>query len=405
MTKTHLLLTTINSGFRILIGFLCLKLLAIFGQPDDVLQFGQIQSYLNIFTTLAQLGLGYGILTAFRETQSNKERFLLEMMSLFTISGILLFAINFLYPNFVSSSVRSITTSIWFFIALMGSIYIALIHSYFVTSQKPSQANLLQIISYVTALVLISIMIFYNIQLLGLAIGIANILVSMVALVMLKGKLSIFYPSIKKQFTNVVSKNIKFIIFTLTSVIVAQGTLIVSRDVFFNSPDSEDGAILQIIFSMMFAVSTIYTTYMTTYYFASITTAAKTFDVIKKISVATLAIFTLILLTLNLVGDQIIEIFLSNQYIYKTELNFLIIADLLKNLALPIVFFLVAKRYLLSLILAELLAFLGFIVTLNFVPSENRLLVVGLSFNIGALLSFMILSITLFVILRVDKQI
>lgn len=403
--KTQLLLTILNSGFRILIGFLCLKLIAIFGEPENVLQFGQVQSYLNIFTTVAQLGLGYGILTVFKEAQSNNEQFLSEKIAFFTMSGTLLFGINFLFPDFVSPSVRSITTSVWFFIALMGSIYVALFHSYYVTSQRPSQANIFQIISYGTALVLISIIIIYNIQLLGLAVGIANLFVALAALVMLKGvnPLAVSYWTIKKQIVSILRKNFKYIIYTLISVIVAQGTLIVSRDVFFNSADTKNGAIIQLIFSMMFAINTIYTTYMSTYYFSSITTARETFIVMKKICLLTLVIFVLILFSLNVLGDKIVEVLLSNQYKYKAELNIFIIAEFVKSLTLPVVFYLIAHRYVSSLILAEMVAFFGFIVTLKLLPVENSLIVVGSSFSIGALLSFIFLFFSFYRILIREK--
>lgn len=400
--KTQLLLTILNSGFRIVIGFLCLKLIAIFGKPENILQFGQVQSYLNIFTTVAQLGLGYGILTVFKEAQSNSEQFLSEKIAFFTIIGTLLFGINFLFPDFVSPPVRAITASVWFFIALMGSIYVALFHSYYVTSQRPSQANIFQITSYGTALVLISIITIYNIQLLGLAVGIANLLVAVAALLMIKGvnPLAISHWTIKKQVKNILRKNLQYIIYTLISVLVAQGTLIVSRDVFFNSSDTKNGAMIQLVFSMMFAINTIYTTYMSTYYFSGITTARGTFIVMKKICLSTLAIFMVIFFCLNILGDEITELLLSNQYKYKVELNIFIIAEFLKSFILPVVFFLIAHRYVSSLILAELIAFFGFIVTLKFLPVENSLIVIGSSFSIGALLSFIFLLFTFYQILK-----
>ena len=63
----QILLTLINSGLRVLIGFLCLKLIGIYGEPKNIIQFGQIQSVLNILTTVCQFGLGYGILTIFKD--------------------------------------------------------------------------------------------------------------------------------------------------------------------------------------------------------------------------------------------------------------------------------------------------------------------------------------------------
>ena len=119
----RILLTLLNSGLRILIGFLCLKLIGVYGEPTNIIQFGQIQSVLNILTTVCQLGLGYGILTIFKEPNANKENLLFAMIVLFSLSGLLFYSANWIAADFVLPSVGSVTTSMLFLVALIGSIY------------------------------------------------------------------------------------------------------------------------------------------------------------------------------------------------------------------------------------------------------------------------------------------
>ena len=222
----RILLTLLNSGLRILIGFLCLKLIGVYGEPTNIIQFGQIQSVLNILTTVCQLGLGYGILTIFKEPNANKENLLFAMIVLFSLSGWLFYSANWIAADFVLPSVGSVTTSILFLVALIGSIYVSLLNSYFVGIKKPSYANLIQIVSYLFALIIISVIMLHNILFLGIAVGLSNFLVAIAILTFIRFKrlINITLSGIKRQFFKILFENYNYSFYTLISVIVAQGT-------------------------------------------------------------------------------------------------------------------------------------------------------------------------------------
>ena len=185
-------------------------------------------------------------------------------------------------------------------------------------------------------------------------------------------------------------------------MIVAQCTLIISREIFLNSSDQTEGASLQLVISIMFAVNAIYTTYLSTFFFSNITNARNTYLNFRRISVLTISLFLVLFIILNYSGDKIIQVLLSSRYSYESAFNLIIISEMLKSLSLPIVFYFIEKRHIIYLMIVEILAFVCFFITLSLTSGESNLVSVGSAFVIGAFVSF--ISLLYLFLLKVRSE-
>jgi hypothetical protein len=398
MVIREYLVLALNAVFRIGIGLICLKVIALYGTSADLLHYGQVQSILNIMVTLGQLGIGYGLLTLFKGKKSDARSILPAISLGFAATTLLCYIVFTSVTQYFGIPKSPPTDSIAFLFAILGSVLVSVIHSYYIGTGQPAHANLLQTTVYMGAILVIALAIKIDIFLVNIAVGSASFIFSSIFLYRpVKDYLqSKSLVQALKIFILEMRGVQLFSLYTLISVLVAQGTLFYSRAILLGDENTSEGATWQLFVSLMLALNTAYSVYLGSYYLSEITSASSSLQKSMRLTVIALAVFTAVFAVCNLFGDLVVRAFLSQQYEFHMFLNLVIFSELLKIISLPFVYYLIAKKRVYSLVIIEVGACVGFMMG-NLVAHGQGPTSVSVGLVSGSIIA-LVLGATLFVI-------
>ena len=402
---TRILLVSGNAAGRLIIGFIALKIIAVYGNPKDIIYYAQIQSTLNVLITISQLGIGYGLITILTELQSYKlkldyfHKILLMYLLSIALITILVYMIGELFnlQSIFLIDIKILT------IAICGGVLLPLLSAFHVSNDDSNFSNKIYIVTYMIAFVLMLFFKNHDIKMISFSVLISSLVTFLFSYLLIfihnKNLISIKFRDLKfvKEF---IRKNFLFSIYTGLTVIIAQSWLIFSR--YFISIDSQDviTASWQGVVSLMSAATALFTIYFSTVFVNRYTSSANKTKFLWSLFLSITFFYLCILISFLSFGDLILQLILNKNYGFNKLFALVIVKEYLVTLTMAICFIFILKREVFSLIKLELIALLLYVLGVAIMPYSQNLMKVLSASLFASLGSFIYALAKLKVILK-----